>query len=229
MGSLYIFGDSYSTPNFLVEPQLSWWGLLAKQLDMPVCNYSWPGNNIDSIQHIIVSSKHTFNKDDVVVVGIPPVERFTVFKDGAPAKEVVNFDNNLVQTHTSEVTVHHGLEQLTMHTASKETVDTYNRSWQEAQILKDMIFLSTWLNTVVDKHIIVNLGVPFQPVTEWPTLKSLQEQALENKKILVFSDTYYSVNKDVHKPVDYDTHGWFGHHGAEGNKLWYNSVLRKLL
>ena len=229
MGSLYIFGDSYSTPNYFVEPQLSWWGLLAKQLDMPVCNYSWPGNNIDSIQHIVVSNRDQFNKDDFVVIGIPPKERLTIFKNDAVPKPVTHFDKNLVQTHISDVLTHQGLDQCTMHEMGKDMVNAYNVSWQEAKILKDIILLSHWLDSVVNKHIIVNLGVPFQPVTEWPTLKSLQEQALENKKILVFSNTYYSVNKDVHKPVDYDTWGWQGHHGAEGNALWYNSVLRTLL
>jgi hypothetical protein len=226
---LYIFGDSYSTPYYCVEPQQSWWGLIAKQLGLPVSNYSWPGNNIDSIQHIIVSNQDQFNKDDFVIIGIPPVERQTIFKKDAAPKSVTHFNKDVVQTHISDVLSHQGLDQCTMHEMGKDIVNVYNVSWQEAKILKDIIMLSHWLDSVVDKHLIVNLSVPFQQPTEWPTLKHLQDQARKNKNIKVFADTYYSVNHSVNKPVDYDTHGWFGHHGAEGNALWYNSVLRTMI
>ena len=117
-----MFGDSYSTPDFCVDPKDSWWGLLAKEHDLPVSNYSWPGNNIDSIQHIIVSSKDMFNKDDVVVIGIPPVERITTFEAGTPSHQVIGFDNTLTRISTLEIPVHQGLKQATTHEMEKSTI-----------------------------------------------------------------------------------------------------------
>tara|TARA_R110002167_G_scaffold117782_1_gene293950 strand:+ start:5 stop:694 length:690 start_codon:yes stop_codon:yes gene_type:complete len=229
VSKLYVFGDSYSTPDFCVDPKDSWWGLLAKEHDLPVSNYSWPGNNIDSIQHIIVSSKDMFNKDDVVVIGIPPVERITTFEAGTPSHQVIGFDNTLTRISTLEIPVHQGLKQATTHEMEKSTILAFSWVWQEAKILKDMIILSHWLESVVSNHLIVNLSVPFQPPGGMPTISYLQQQVLENKKMTIFSDTYYSINENVHVPVDFDTFGWHGHHGPAGNKLWYDTALKGLL
>ena len=191
-----------------------------------VDNYSWPGNNIDSIQHIVVTNRSMFQRDDYVVIGIPPIERLTVFDHMADARHVVRFDQWLNKLEHSIVAGHDGLNQITLHQAGQDLVGLWNRSWQEAQILRQMLMLSAWLGTVVDHHLIVNLSEPFQTLTEWSTLASLQQQALQHSRIKLFSDTYYSVNHGKIQPVDYATHGWFGHQGAEGNLVWYQCLDR---
>ena len=229
MSKLYVFGDSYSTPGCCVDPKDSWWGLMAQKLDVPVVNYSWPGNNIDSIQHIIVSLKDTFTKDDYIVIGIPAVERATIFKAGSPAKQVISFDKDLQRTSELEVMVHQGLKQFTTWETDKSAVLAFSWVWQEAKILKDMIILSHWLESVVGNHLIVNLSAPFQPPTKWPTISYLQQQVLDNKKMIIFADTYFSVNENVNKPVDFDQWGWQGHHGPAGNKLFYETSIKDKL
>lgn len=232
MSKLYIFGDSYSTPGFCVDPCDSWWGLLAKDLANNIegiDNYSWPGNNIDSIQHIIVANRDMFQHDDYVVIGIPPIERLTVFEHDSQPNQVIRFDRLINEFSRTRVLRHDGLKQLTRHQLGRQSVDLWNRSWQEAQILRQLITLSAWLDTIVDRYLIVNLSEPFQPLTQWSTLHSLQQQVSEHSGMLVFQDTYYSFNKDIVKPADFDTHGWFGHHAAEGNRRWYEGAIRPQL
>jgi hypothetical protein len=223
-----VFGDSYSTPGFCVEPRDSWWGLLADDLSRNIegtDNYSWPGNNIDSIQHIIVANRDMFRSDDYIVIGVPPIERLTVFEHDARPFCVTKFDALLSEVEQLMVPRHNGLRQLTRHQAGRELVQLWNRSWQEAQILRQLITLSAWLDTVVKDYLIVNLSEPFQPPTQWDTLSGLQQQVLAHPCISIFQDTYYSYNYNVIKPVDFDTHGWFGHHGTEGNRRWYDDVI----
>lgn len=229
MGKLYIFGDSYSTPDFCVAPGDSWWGLIAQDLSNQikgVDNYSWPGNNIDSIQHIIVANRDMFRQDDVIVVGVPPIERLTIFEDDAQSYQVKKFNPSLDRVTHSIVPRHDGLRQITTHQAGRDLVELWNRSWQEAQILRQMIMLAAWLDKTVDRYLIVNLSEPFQPLTQWSTLSSLQQQVLDHPRMMIFEDTYYSFNKDIVKPADFDTHGWFGHYGADGNQRWYHGAIR---
>jgi hypothetical protein len=229
MSKLYIFGDSYSTPGFCVDLNDSWWGLMATDLSdkiEKVDNYSWPGNNIDSIQHIIVANRDIFRWDDYVVIGVPPIERLTIYEQDSHPNQVIKFSVTLDELSRSVVPRHDGLKQLTQHQVGKDAVKIWNRSWQEAQILRQLITLASWLDTIVENYFIVNLSEPFQPLTQWSTLNSLQQQVLDHPRMLIFSDTYYSFNKNIVKPADFDTHGWFGHYGADGNRRWYEKVIK---
>ena len=43
-----------------------------------------------------------------------------------------------------------------------------------------------------------------------------------------FGDTYLSLNQNKGiKPADYDKHGWMGHHGAEGNRVYAEFLISK--
>jgi hypothetical protein len=232
VSKLYIFGDSYSTPGFCVDPRESWWGLMATDLSSKiqgVDNYSWPGNNIDSIQHIVVANQDMFDTDDYVVIGLPPIERLTVFEPDASPKSVIKFDRYLNQCSCSNVARHDGLAQTTLHQAGRDLVDSWNRSWQEAQILRQMITFTAWLDRIVDHYLVLNLSEPFQPLTQWTTLSSLQQPVMSHPCMMIFSDTYYSTNYEHIKPIDFETHGWFGHQGPAGNKAWYETSVRPRL
>lgn len=228
MNKLYVFGDSYSTPGFCVEPHESWWGLVHNEIKhrVPfVDNYSWPGNNIDSIAHIIVSNLDMFDKDDYVIIGIPPIERLTVFDLAARPKMAIKFDANLNKVCQYTVPRHDSLQQLTRHQLGRFEIDIWNRSWSEAQILRQLLLLEYLIKDCVAGVMVVNLAEPFQPLTQWSVLESLQAMALNKPNFIIFDNTYQSVNKDVHKPVDFDTHGWWGHHGPEGNQHWFDVAL----
>jgi len=216
MPKLHIFGDSYSTPGYYVEPRDSWWGLVAHDLQNQideVVNWSWPGNNIDSIAHIIVSNSEIFRPDDYLIIGIPPLQRLTMFN---PDKEIwpkkVLYDQNLLERDREDILCHRGLAQYVIHEMDKQYV----------------ILLDSFISNQLDckKFVFLNLSVPFQPLTEWPVLNCLQKNAYANKRMILFDNTYYSVNLEKHQPADFDTHGWMGHHGPKGNHHWYESVVK---
>ena len=226
MSKLFIYGDSYSTPGFCVKPKDSWWGRLANELDIAgIENFSWPGNNIDSIAHIIVANSNLFNSDDYVVIGVPPIERLTVFENDANSKQYVEFNTACNEIIRKEVLCHSGLKQLTRHQLGRQEIDQWNRSWQEAQILRQLITLIAYLEKITNRILILNLSEPFQPITGWSTLNSVQKQAYSDPRILIDQNTYYSTNYNVNQPEDFETHGWFGHQGAAGNQHWFDTAI----
>jgi hypothetical protein len=228
VSKLYIFGDSYSTPEFCVDPKDSWWGLLANAIGSKiegVDNYSWPGNNIDSIAHIIVANQDMFRPDDYIVIGIPPIERMTVFDPGARLKQVVKYDPKLNEVRRSMVPRHESLQQLTAHQLDRAVIELWNRSWQEAQVLRSILTLAAYIEKITTRYMFLNLAEPFQPATTWSVLQSLQQQTTKHRHMIVFENTYYSVNFNVNRPADFETYGWHGHHGTEGNKHWFNTAI----
>lgn len=226
MSKLYIFGDSYSTPGFCVEPKDSWWGLLFQNLNVSSAeNFSWPGNNIDSIAHIIVANSNLFESDDYLIIGVPPIERLTVFENDADPKKYIEFDKSFNELIRKEVPRHDGLRQMTRHQMARQSIDMWNRSWQEAQILRQLITLMSYIETKVNHVLILNLSEPFQPITGWSTLNGLQQQAYSDPRMLLDQKTYYSVNYKINQPTDFETHGWFGHHGSAGNRHWYDTAV----
>jgi hypothetical protein len=225
MSRLIVYGDSYSTPGFCVDPKDSWWGLMALSLQVgTVENYSWPGNNVDSISHLVVAGAG-FLPEDYVVIGVPPIERFTVYDPEVPAPSIHKFFGNLAPMDQQVLREHDGLRQVTTHQLGQSYVMSWNRSWQEAQVLRELFLLKQYILGWTSNVLIVNLAEPFQPSTGWLTLASIQRKFLADPHSILFNDTYYSVNKNVNCPVDFNTHGWHGHHGAEGNKHWYTTVL----
>lgn len=226
MANLYVFGDSYSTPGFCVDVKDSWWGLMAQDLQVDsVENYSWPGNNIDSISHLIVAGPG-FMPEDYVVIGVPPIERFTMYDpDGLPPSSH-RFFGNLEPMDQRSLIEHNGLRQVTTHQLGHGYVMAWNRSWQEAQVLRELFLLSRYIKGWTSKYLMVNLAEPFQPMTEWTTLNSIQRRFLADPHSVLFDNTYFSVNKGINRPADFETHGWHGHHDAVGNRHWYKSVLR---
>ena len=226
MSRLIVYGDRYSTPGFCVDPKDSWWGLMATALKVDtVENYSWPGNNVDSIAHLIVAGPG-FSRDDYVVIGVPPIERSTVFEADAVEPCYHRFFSNLETLDRPVLREHSGLKQITAHQLGRDYVVNWNRSWAEAQVLRELFLLKQYVLGWTQRVLIVNLAEPFQPKTDWPTLGQIQRRFLADPHSIIFDDTYYSVNKDVNRPVDFDKFGWHGHHGATGNSLWWDQVLR---
>jgi hypothetical protein len=187
-------------------------------------NYSWPGNNIDSISHLIVAGAG-FSQKDYVVIGVPPIERFTVYDPDGQVPSKQRFFGNLEPMDQQPLREHDGLRQVTTHQLGQGYVMAWNRSWQEAQVLRELFLLKQYIQGWTPNVLILNLAEPFQPKTEWPTLNSVQRRFLADPHSMLFDNTYYSVNKNVNRPVDFDTHGWHGHHDVVGNQHWFNTVL----
>lgn len=224
---LWVYGSSNSVPGLCVEPEHSFWGLCARHLGCDsVTNLSWHGNSLDGVMHTLISCQDQYDWDqDFFLVGIPPLERWAVFDQH---RDSITIGHNLHtqdwHTEPFEVQCRHGIVDVSFH-EDRNTVVFEDRAWTEIQALRSIYLLNAWLQQQSRNYVIVNLSKAFDANNAWapsefllPTMKTL------NNNIL-FRDTYHSVNIDVHRPVDFDTYGWNGHHGAAGNKHFFEKSL----
>ena len=89
--------------------------------------------------------------------------------------------------------------------------------------------LTKWLDGVGANYLICNVTKPLLEDNWWGPSEFVLKHAIDHDRCLLFKNTYYSVNYNIHKPADYDTYGWCGHHGAEGNKLYYETSIKDKL
>lgn len=230
MSKLHIFGDSYSTPNYLVQPNESWWGLLSHDLDVTdIVNWSWWGSNLDNIAHTMFCYQDQILSNDYVVIAVPPLIRVTVFEpdtaDELPVKpSVITYNSTLSQTKSELILSHSGLIGKSVTDMGKSYVQGWNPGYAEAIAIRTIGLLLGNFNV---KIIVVNASMPFQEPTMWPTLGMAQAQ-LQNDSRVELQNTYYSVNLNKYIPVDYDKWGWNGHHGPDGNLEFYTQVVKPL-
>ena len=228
---LHVLGDSYTTPDFCVNSNESFWGLAATHLGVnTVIIYSWPGNSVDSILHILASQQSNFDwAQDYFLIGVPPLERLTVFdnhKDSRYSKTVI--DSGTWSKTTQDLTCHTGLMTIAGWEAQQMVV-YYDRSWVETQVLTKLFYLSSWLDSKQASYLILNLSKPFDQNCKWGPSEFVLPWAESHPRMILFKDTYYSINEHVHKPVDFAKHGWWGHHGPAGNKHFFEKSIKNKL
>ena len=227
---LNVFGDSYSTPEFCVAAKESFWGLTAHALGVDcVDNFSHPGFSLDHIMHIILNEEFDFCRD-YFVIGIPPLIRYVAYSDTYKSTwtkcsytnslDVVQ--NTVVESlsNTQKFTFEHQFKN------NKQDATRFNSEWNDVYNLEKIFLLHQYLMLKNAKFIIVNLSNPIHYQDMWPAGKSIMNKIYCLDECVVFDNTYYSVNYiDGIKPADFDKYSWQGHHGAEGNKNWYNKVI----
>jgi len=228
---LWVFGDSYTTPDFCVSPAESFWGLTVSAIGAKsVVNCSWPGNSFDSIMHMAISMQDEYNWDnDFLIIGVPPLERLTVFdnyKDTHYNKHV--FDAGNWKSNINKIDCHTGLINLKLETV-KDLVIFEDRAWTETQVLCSLFLLATWLDSKNAKYLITNLSKPLDIDNKWGPSNFLLPYCVDHKKLIVFDNTYYSVNLNVNEPADFKEHGWMGHHGPAGNKCFFEKSIKPKL
>ena len=226
-----MLGDSYSTPGYCVSPVDSFWGLAASHLEVEtVLNYSWPGNNLDSIVHILISEQNKIDwAQDFLLIGIPPLERLTVFDDFKDTKYNVNqLDTTTWTMEPVPLTCHTGLKNIPGWEAEKMVVYS-DRSWTETQALSKLFLLASWLDSVGASYLVANLAKPLDENNAWGPTEFLLPWAKSRSDMILFNDTYYSVNEHVHKPADFYRFKWQGHHGPAGNKHFFEKSIKNRL
>ena len=224
---LWVFGDSYSTFSYCVDPQQSFWGLTATTLSIEnIKNYSWPGNSFESVIHNIVSLQDEYNYDnDLFLIGIPPLERLTVADDNT-SKPSYSHSCRLPMWHTwtEEVLCHRGLKNIGF-ADDKYTAIFEERSWTVTQALRNIFLLNSWLDSKNANYLIFNLAKDFDKTDIASYNSFLLAQAITHPKNILFDKGYQSINYNINKPADYDRHGWFGHHGPAGNQLFFEKSI----
>lgn len=221
--TLRIFGGSTSVPGNFVDPQDSFWGLTALAMDIDhIVNYSWNGCGFDSIIHIMISEQLEFNWDnDFFLVVVPPLERWTVFDNHKNTQTTARlFDTKKWQSESFEVKSHRGLINISFH-MDKSTVMFEDRAWTEVNTMKNIFFLTQWLDSIKANYLIVNGSKPMDKDNVWAPNAFLLPYCLSHPKINIFSNTYSSVNINVNWPSDFDDHSWNGHHAAPGNQRFF--------
>ncbi len=226
---LCVWGDSYATPDYCVQPAESFWGLSAQFLKVDtIVNYAWPGCSFSSVCHMLISQQPNW-KEDYLLIGIPPLERLTVFDDFKDTKYHAHYINTSTWDKTQEqINCHTGLKNIPGWGAEKMVVYS-DRSWTEIQVLSQLFLLTNWLDNQNANYLIVNLSKPLDINSAWAPSKFLLPWAVNHSKMILFKDTYYSVNENIHKPIDFTNHGWKGHHGPTGNKHFFESSIKEKL
>lgn len=221
---LRVFGGSTSVPEHFVASKDSFWGLTAQELEIEnIVNYSWYGCSFDSICHVIVSEQHNFDLTaDFFLIAIPPLERWTVFDDHKNTKSMAGVINTSDwKLSFDEVMSHHGLMNISFG-ADKSTVIFEDRSWTEVVAMRNIFFLTKWFDSVNANYLIVNGSKPLDKNNTWLPSDFLLPYCVSHPRIKIFDNTYSSVNIDVNRPPDFDTHGWHGHHAAAGNRQFFD-------
>jgi hypothetical protein len=238
MTKLYVFGDSFTTPNFCVTPSDSFWGLLAKDLGVEtIVNYSQPGFSLDQIIHILCNEDLEFT-DNYFFIGVPPIERLSVYvKDSSKSTggngPYYKFNSDF-RTEEIEVNSLDDIFQFEFYEAygdDKKFLSRYQYFWQEILVCNKLSLIYDMMQFKSAKFIIVNLTLPMcnGPRTFMPNGEPVMSRLKNYRNCILFSDTCHSVNQtDGIKPADFDVPGvgWYGHHGPRGNGNWYNKILK---
>jgi hypothetical protein len=229
---LWVFGDSHSTPGVCVIPNESFWGLTASALSVDtVINCSRPKISFDSVCQMLIGEQQRYNFDqDFFIIGLPPLERITIFDDYKDTPLVSSiFDTKTWQAEISNVASHHGLINLQYKELDRLSVLISDRSWIETQVLRQVFLITQWLDSCKANYIIVNLSKNLDKTNHWGPTQYILDYCLNHSRCQLFDNSLYDVNFDINKPKDYDTHGWFGHHGPNGNKHFFETSIKDKL
>ena len=225
---LWVFGDSFATPNICVEPQDSFWGLTAAYCNIPtVMNCARPVNSFDSVCHLLVSEQYSYTWDrDLLLIGIPPLERITVFDDH---KNTVYYGHEFKTPDWDftqfQLYSHQGLIGLQNYGTDKQLIVHSDRGWLEAQVLRTIFLLTTWLDSKNANYMILNLSKELDWTNIWGPSKFVLPYTLQHPRCILFDETYRSINLNKNPPLDFDQYGWDGHHGPAGNKHFFEQSL----
>jgi hypothetical protein len=223
-----VFGDSYTTPDVCVTPKESFWGLLSTHLGIStINNCSRICNSFDSICQLLVGLQTDIHWDeDIVLIGIPPLERITVFNNYENTEYLgYTFDTQSWQFDQFDIECHKGLVSLQRYGEDKQLIIHNDRSWLETQALQKLFFLTTWLDGLGANYMILNLSKPLDIDNVWGPSNIVLPYALNHPRCILFKDTYHGINLNINQPADFDQYGWNGHHGPIGNQYFFEKSL----
>jgi hypothetical protein len=230
--TLQVFGDSYTTPDFLVDAKDSFWGLLANDLNTDIVNYSSPGFSFDSILHILLNQTYDF-RNDFFIIGIPPTCRESIYKEDSGYnlhKTIIN-DTDIV---TEPISCLENIDNLKMDQYYERDYQHlgyyFSCAWHDIKILEKIYLIYQYFKAQQAKFVILNLSAPFVDQDAWPVGQYITKQVKQLKECMIFENTYVSVNEqDGIKPPDFNQYGWQGHPGAEGNLNYYTKIVKPLV
>jgi hypothetical protein len=223
-----VFGDSYSAPGYGVNPSESFWGLIAAQANIPkITNCSREINSFDSICQLLIGMHENIDwTNDLILIGVPPLERITIFDNFKDTKFLgYKFNTQTWAQQQFDVECHHGLVSLQNYGSDKEFIMHSDRSWLETQTLRTIFLLTSWLDSKKANYMILNLNKDLDKNNIWGPSKFILDYCLGHPRCILFENTYYGINLNKNPPADFDQYGWFGHHGPIGNQYFFEKSL----
>ena len=225
-----MFGDSYTTPNVCVAPVDSFWGLTATTLGIPeIINCSRPVNSFDSVCQLLIGTHQDIDWiNDLILIGIPPLERITVFDNYQNTEYLgCKFNTQNWKQEKVKLECHRGLVSLQNYGTDKQLIIHHDRSWLETQVLRTVFLLTAWLDSKNANYMILNLSKDLDKNNVWGPSNFVLSYGLTHSRCIMFENTYHGINIGVNKPADCDTPE--GHHGPAGNRYFFEkSLLPKL-
>ena len=223
---LWVFGDSYTTPDYCVSPAESFWGLLATHIKATtVVNCSRPVNSFDSICQLVIGMQEEMDwSKDLILIGIPPLERITVFDNYQDTEYIGHrFELQSWKQEKFNIECHRGLVSLQNYGTDKELIIHHDRSWLETQILRTVFLLTVWLDSKNANYMILNLSKDLDKNNVWGPGNFVLSYCLTHARCILFENTYHGINIGVNRPADSDSPE--GHHGPAGNKYFFEKSL----
>lgn len=223
--NLWVFGDSYTTPDVCVTPSNSFWMMTAQMLQVEtVYNYSWPGNSLDSVVHVLISDSQQYDWNrDFFLIGIPPLVRLTVVSaDTTKSYHRSVYDDAANKIDEQLILCHHGLENKPFY---QDPIATRfeDPTWTEIQACRTIFLVNAWLDAQQADYFIINLSKDYG--TDHPATGTFLLERCMTHPHNVINNGYWGINYGVNKPADFAQYGWSGHHGAVGNDYFFQQVL----
>lgn len=217
---LYVDGDSYSTPNFCVDADHSYWKLFANRIGaLSVTNHAYTGKSNEGMFRNATRFCLENTKDKVfVLIGLSHLERF----------DLVDYSVQSTIVNKNPVPAEHGvLSESFKDDASRSS--QFNREFEECVFLSKLINFYGFLKTRKNVSFMIHFCSKPLVQSNIPMLESLYHEVTNYPEVVnLFKDTYQTVNQDQGiKPVDFKSYGWAGHHGVEGNQVYVNYLVKK--
>lgn len=219
---LYVIGDSYTTPRVCVKVEDSYWKKFADLIKADsVINHSHQGKgNQNMLRNAMRFCLDNPNKKIFILIGLTTISRFD-YQD----YNVENSYNKNNGNH-SELFIHNFYIQEDNNKTEeydKWFVEKWTYEHTFCNLINSIIAHAYFFKSVNVDYLIHNCSTPLVEDLYSPFLKSF---CLELKKDTcipnLFANTYYSLNKEKGiKPVDFEKYGWHGHHGSEGNQVYF--------
>lgn len=229
---LWVFGDSYTTPGVCVNPADSFWGLTAVALGIKqIINCSRPVNSFVSVQHLLINLHTEIDfENDLIFIGIPPLERITVFDNFKDTEYLGSqIDTETWSSTTFDIDAHRGLMCLQNYGQDQMLVVHSDRAWVETDVMRQIFLLTTWLDNVGANYFVINLSKDFDKDNVWGPSNFVLPYCKNHQRCVLFDNTYRGINVEINKPEDFNQYGWNGHHGPAGNRYFFEkSLLPKL-
>lgn len=225
---LYVDGDSYTTPNYCVDVQDSYWKLFGDYLNIDnIVNYAYSGKSNDGIfrnaTRFILDNP---DKELFILLGFTHLERYDVFN--RERELAVNAGDSVVNPNPNPCEI--GVETRSYKQESKESdvLIYWHREFDESKFLSSLINFNAFCEKHNVKFILHFCSHPL--VNPEIDLLNTFYKEIDNLPNIVnlFENTYTSYNQTLNiKPADFKEFGWVGHHGSEGNKAYAEFLINK--